>query len=336
LDNKQMQHGYLLGVDVGSSKTHALITDCSGKTLGFGEAGGGNHDVVGVDGFKHAMQRAIQSAIQTARIQSEDVLALGLGISGYDWPSQDGVMVEAIEALEIGCPYQYTNDVLLGLIAGSSEGWGVAVVAGTGNNVRGRNRAGQVGRITGNSVYFGEIGGGSEIVWLTQVAVTHAWTQRSPKTALTQMLISFTEAPNEFELIQGIATGYFHLPPFLAEEVFRIAQEGDRVALDIINTSARELALNVNAVVRQLALHDEKFDLVMIGSIFQSGEIYLSPFRETVLAFAPHANLVHLTVPPVVGSVLLAAQTIGIEPGTIKDTVVSSISDYPIGNDQEF
>ena len=84
MDNMQIQHGYLLGVDVGSSKTHALITDCSGKALGFGEAGGGNHESVGVGGLKHAMQRAIQSAFQSARIQSEDVLALGLAIRRRD------------------------------------------------------------------------------------------------------------------------------------------------------------------------------------------------------------------------------------------------------------
>ena len=55
--------------------------------------------------------------------------------------------------------------------------------AGAGNNVRGKDQTGKIGRITGNSVYSGEIGGGGEMVWLAQVGVTHAWTQRGPKTA---------------------------------------------------------------------------------------------------------------------------------------------------------
>ena len=33
--------GYLLGVDTGTSKTHALIADRFGKALGFGESGPG-------------------------------------------------------------------------------------------------------------------------------------------------------------------------------------------------------------------------------------------------------------------------------------------------------
>ena len=33
---------YFLGVDVGATKTHALITDAEGNLLGKGTAGGGN------------------------------------------------------------------------------------------------------------------------------------------------------------------------------------------------------------------------------------------------------------------------------------------------------
>ena len=47
---------FYLGVDVGSSKTHALITDGAGKALGFGEGGAGNHEVVGYPGLMRAVE----------------------------------------------------------------------------------------------------------------------------------------------------------------------------------------------------------------------------------------------------------------------------------------
>jgi N-acetylglucosamine kinase-like BadF-type ATPase len=115
-------------------------------------------------------------------------------------------MVEAIESLQIDCDYQFVNDVELGLLAGSENGWGVAVDAGTGNNIRGRDQSGRTGRITGNSVYFGEIGGAGEMVWLAQIAVTHAWTQRGPKTKLTTCFIDFLDVDSEFAMIEGLAT----------------------------------------------------------------------------------------------------------------------------------
>ena len=36
---------YFLGLDVGSSKTHALITDAAGRCRGFGAAGAGNFQI---------------------------------------------------------------------------------------------------------------------------------------------------------------------------------------------------------------------------------------------------------------------------------------------------
>lgn len=317
---------FLLGLDTGSSKTHALVSTCEGQVIGFGESGSGNYEVVGLEGFKKAMQRAADAALTMAGIEKERVSAMGFGISGYDWPSEQPVMVEAISSLGMECPYQFVNDVLLGLIAGSEKGWGVAVDAGTGNNVRGRDATGRIGRITGNSVYCGEIGGGGEMVWLAQIAVTHAWTGRGPKTRLTPMLMAFCKAETEFALIEGLATDRFQLPASLAKEVFRLAHEGDRVATEIITTSAQELAINVNAVIKQLDLKDQTFDLILIGGVFNAGALYLEPFLNTVRAFAPGINVISLTLPPVIGAILLAGEAAGIHPHQIRPRVIESFN----------
>jgi len=320
--------GFLLGVDVGTSKTHAAIANFSGKILGFGRAGSGNYEVVGLKGFKAAMHKAVQNACQMANLDHEQISAMGLGISGYDWPTEEPLMIEAIKSLEICCHYRFTNDAMIGLLAGSTTGWGIAVDAGTGNNVIGVDKAGRIGRIAGSSARLGEIGGGGEMVWLAQIAVTHAWTLRGPQTHLTQALIDYTNVNNAFSLIEGLATGHLKIPPSFATKIFQIAQEGDRVARDIINTSAHELALNVNAVIKQLGFQTLTFDLVLIGSIFKSGEFYLHPFRQTIHAFAPKAKLKQLTVPPVVGSLLMAGELVAIHPEKIREQLIQSIGEF--------
>jgi N-acetylglucosamine kinase-like BadF-type ATPase len=319
---------FLLGIDTGTSKTHALISTCNGTIVGFGEAGCGNYEVVGFDGFKDAMREATNQALTMGDIKKNEIAGMGLGISGYDWPSEQLLMIEAIQALGIECDYRFENDVTIGLIAGSSAGWGVAVDAGTGNNVRGRDPNGRIGRITGNSVYCGEIGGGGEMVWLAQIAVTHAWSLRGPKTQLTQAFMDFADVDSEFELIEGLATEQIQLPPILAKAIFRLATQGDPVASEIIMTSAHELALNVNAVIQQLDLQKRNFDLVLIGSIFKAGKPYLRPFRQTVHVFAPGANLVLLSVPPVVGAVLLAAEVVGISLTELRGALIDSLRQF--------
>jgi N-acetylglucosamine kinase-like BadF-type ATPase len=319
---------YLLGIDTGTSKTHAMLSTDTGLVVGFGEAGCGNYEVVGFDGFIDAMRKATEQALSMAAIKKDQIIGMGLGISGYDWPSEASLMVRAIQSLEINCDFGFENDVTIGLIAGSSAGWGIAADAGTGNNVRGRDPEGRIGRITGNSIYYGEIGGGGEMVWLAQIAVTHAWTLRGPKTQLTKSFMDFAEVNSEFELIEGLATEQIHLPPSLAEEIFRLAAQGDSVASEIITTTAHELALNVNAVIQQLDLQQRIFDLVLIGSIFKAGEPYLRSFRQTVHGFAPGANLVWLSIPPVVGAVLLGAEVVGISLPQLRGALIDSVKHF--------
>ncbi len=315
---------YLLGIDTGGSKTHALISDLSGNAIAFVETGCGNYELVGLDGFIKAMKKASGDALQSANIRKEDILSMGFGICGYDWPSEIPLMLQAINALGIAAPYQFVNDVVIGLIAGAEAGWGVAVDAGSGNNVRGRDSSGKTGQITGNGMMAGEFGGAGEILWRAAVNVIYAWTQRGPKTKLTDLFMEYAETESESELIEQMVLREVNFPPSLVESIFHLAYEGDLVARDVVQFSARELGLNTNAVIRQLDLQKKAFDVVLIGSIFKAGEIYLTPFTETILEFAPGVNLIHLQVPPVVGAVLLAAETVKINPSTIRETIIDS------------
>jgi len=319
------QKAYLLGVDTGSSKTHAIISDLSGEVLGFGEAGCGNYEIVGESGFADVLQSTSEEALVSSGIEKREISAMGFGICGYDWPSEKSIMVKAINSLDIDCPYRYVNDVTLGLIAGSSSGWGIAVDAGTGNNVRGLDKSGNIGRITGNGMRFGEFGGASELVWRGMIAATYAWSSRGSKTRITQLLMNYAEVNSEDALIEGLAMGNIHLSPTLAENIIQLATEGDAEAKKAVDFNARELAVNVNAVVRQLNFQAINFEIVMIGSVFNSGEIYIKPFMDTILEFAPKANFVRLTAPPVVGSILIGAEILNVKTKEFKTTLVDSV-----------
>ena len=148
---------YFLGIDVGGTKTHALLTDESGLMVGFGHTGPGNHEVVGYEGLVAALQDATQQAIQTAGIQKEQIAGAGFGIAGYDFPSERRPTLAAIASLGLTCPVEAVNDVVIGLIAGASQGWGIVVDAGTGCNVRGRDAHGKEGWVTGCGSTFRRI-----------------------------------------------------------------------------------------------------------------------------------------------------------------------------------
>ena len=122
-----------LGIDVGGSKTHALLTDEQCAILGMGESGPGNHESVGYDGLIHAMQTAFQQAASQHSITPDQIQGAGFGIAGYDWPSERQDTLDAITHLGLNCPITLVNDAVLGLHAGSKNGWGVNLIAGTSN-----------------------------------------------------------------------------------------------------------------------------------------------------------------------------------------------------------
>ena len=206
---------YFLGIDVGSSKTHVLIADETGACIGFGKAWGGNYQGVGYDGLENVLKESFEQAREMAGVSVDQITSAGFGIAGYDFPSDREPHLQAIAALGLSCPMEVVNDGVNGLLAGATRGIGVNVTAGSSNNCRGRNEKGKEGRIVGNGATFGEYGGGIEIAARALQVVNYAWIKRSEPTTLTNILLDYTGAKNELELMEGFSSDNFHLAPFL-------------------------------------------------------------------------------------------------------------------------
>lgn len=312
---------YYLGVDVGNTKSHALIADGTGRCIGFGAVGPGSWEAIGWDGARAALHELVDRAAADAGIGRRDITAAGFGYAGYDWPEDRPGHVAMIESLGMEAPFALGNDTLVGLVAGARQGWGVVVVAGTSNNCRGRDRHGREGRIAGAGFIKGEFGGAFEIVMKAGEAVSAAWSRRGPRTALADAFVAYTGATDVTDMLAGIARDRYHLSAAAAPLVFEVAARGDRVAQNVITWAGRELGNLAAGVIRQLDLMDETFDVVLSGSIYTAGAPIIEPLRETIHAVAPGAALVRLTAPPVVGGVLLAMERGGLDIPTYRDAV---------------
>lgn len=317
---------YYLGVDVGGTKTHALIANASGRVTGFGKAGRGNWEIVGYEGFQAAVSSAVEEAVKLAGITLAQVASAGLGIAGYDWPSQRQPHIDSLHQIGFQMPFEIVNDCVIGLLAGTMEGWGVAVVAGTGNNCRGRDRNGREGRVTGNGLWFGEFGGGGEIVIRAMQQVSYAWTRRIGPTLLTEAFLKKAGASDPAGLIEGIVFGRYQPDASWAPVVFETAYQGDQAAIEVIEWAGMELGEMACAVIRQLELEKEAVEVVQMGSVFNGGSLLTEPMRRTVEATAPRASLVRLEAPPVAGSVLLAMEQImGQQAYRVRPVLIESV-----------
>ena len=319
---------YYLGADLGATKTHTLIIDETGRAIGFGESGPGNHESVGYDGMFQSMKSGMEQALRAAGLKKEDIAGAGFGVAGYDWSSEAQITAETIQRLGLNAPFTFVNDAVPGLVAGAEEGWGVVVVSGTGSNCRGWDREHKrEGRVTGHGVLMGEGAGGTELLHRGMQLIGYAWSKRGPMTALADAIVRHVGAKDLEDLMRGYTTYEFEIGADAAPIVFRVAEEGDSVAQELINWAGCELGEMANAVIRQLEFEDLEFDIVMTGSMFEGGARLLEPMRQTILNVAPKARMVRLKLPPVLGAAILGMEADGLK-GTpsIRKTMADTIS----------
>lgn len=316
---------YFLGADVGGTKTQVWVADEQGQVQGRGESGPGNHEIVGYAGLTRVLAEASERALAQAAIGRERIAAAGFGVAGLDWPSEREPILRAIAELGMQAPVAVVNDALIGLLAGSAEGWGVAVVSGTGCNCWGWDRTRQhVGQVTGSGQIAGEGTGAGELVARAMQVVAHAWTRRGRATQLTPAFVQLTGARDLSDLLEGLLTGRYGLDASAAPLVFQVAAAGDPVAGEVIRWAGQELGELANAVIRQLGFEALEFDVVLVGGMYNGGPALIEPLRQTVQTLAPRARLVRLSAPPVVGAVLLGMERAGADTTRAREALLHS------------
>jgi N-acetylglucosamine kinase-like BadF-type ATPase len=313
---------YFLGIDVGSSKTHAVIVDETGQCLGFGKSGGGNHQNVGYERLGEVLQQAFACACQKSGVTEAQIAGAGFGMAGYDFPSDREGHLLAIASLGLACPSEVVNDGWNGLFAAATNGIGVNVTAGSGVNCRGRGRNGQEGRVVGNGIDFGEYGGAIEIVLRAEQFVNYAWIRRIPPTKLTSIFLEATGAKDEMDLMEGLSNQNYHLYPYLAIQIVEAARKGDQAALEVIRWSGEELGWLAVAVARQIEMESDEVEIIQSGSVFNAGKLITDPMREIILKHCPRAKLIRIDGPPVVGPVILGMEQAGFNGYAIREKIV--------------
>ncbi len=317
-----------LGVDIGNSKSHALIADETGRCIGFGSAGAGSWEAIGWQQAEVVLHDIVNQALAQAGLTRDAIAGAGFGYAGYDWPEDRPGHEAMIASLGLNAPFVLGNDTLVGLVAGAKAGWGVVIIAGTSNNCLGRDRHGREGRVTGCGTRFGEFGGASEIVTRALQAVSAEWTCRGPATQLSDAFVRHVGATDVADLLAGLIRERYALTPGDAPLVFDVAAQGDGVAQGVVEWAGRQLGDLGAGVIRQLDLTDEAFDVVLSGSVYKAGEAIIASRRKTVLAVAPRATFVPLAAPPVAGGVLLGMEAAGMQSDLGRERVLTSAQTF--------
>ena len=311
---------YYLGVDAGGSKTYTIITDEDGAIVGKGQSGNGNHQL-DLQEARRNIRRSVEIALSQAHLTPTQIAFAYFGMAGADREADFRILRPMIA--ELGFPkHEIVCDTMIALRAGTDKPYGVVLICGTGTNSAGVNPRGESYQCGGFSYQYGDFGGGGALNVEVFRSVIRAWDGREEPTLLTQLLLDSLG----YESVQAMFEEYLDRnltpPVHVAKLLFEAANEGDAVAQAILRQQGEELGKSAKAVIKRLGMSDERFDVVLAGSIVTrgKGDFVSAYIEQAVKEAAQSATIVKLQVEPVVGAVWSAHEAArGARPQSVYD-----------------
>ena len=199
-------------------------------------------------------------------------------------------------------------------MAGTPDGWGIALIAGTGSIAFGKSRDDQRARAGGWGYLIGDEGSGYALGRDALRAAVRSADGRGEPTHMLNILLAHWQLQQPSDLVTKIYRhndGAMPIRPTqiaaLAPLVLVAAEGGDHVAKRIVHQAANDLAETVMAVARQLSFDTtEAVPLSLAGGLVLSSamlrEQVISVLDTAEVSFAP----IGLAHEPVTGAVKIA------------------------------
>lgn len=255
---------YVLGIDAGASKTVALLADEHGEIHGRALAPGANVHVYGEEGVERTLRQVVAELDLPTPIS-----AACIGIAGADRSVEKRAMRRLWQHLGLDCPVEIVQDAIVALVAGARERLGIVLVAGTGTISYGIDPQGHEARSSGWGHLLGDEG---SAFWLGHQVLrrsVRAVEGRGPATVLSDMVAEELGVDLPSGLVPWVYDQgpYVHRIARLVGLLHRGLEQGDAMALEVLEEGSRHLANAVHAVARQLRF-DHSYPLVYSGGAF--------------------------------------------------------------------
>ncbi len=302
----------IAGVDGGGFKTETVIVDLdSMEIIGYGLSGPSNYHNVGLDRAVTNIVESIVNAVDDAGIELDDIDCTCISLAALDTRFDRRYVVESIDRLGVGKELVIEHDAHEALMAGSLGDPGVSVIAGTGSIAYGWDGVNRY--ISGNHGWLlGDQGSGFWIGFRALRDTVRMLDRRLEKTLLADYVLEYFKVGDKEELSYLLYRRGFSVEWIagLTPVVAKAAREGDSHALQILVDAGYELGEATIAVARNLAI--EPVHVYYTGGVFNIGYVEKS-FTKKLASSKKELIPNRLTYKPVLGSLVIAAKTIGLD-----------------------
>ena len=248
-----------------------------------------------------------------ARVGAPADLAVLL-VAGLDFTDEEDAYRAEAERRGWAAEIEVGNDTFAVLRAGSERGWGIAVTCGSGMNCVGIAPDGRQVRFPALGAVSGDAMDGAGAFGLAAVsAAARSQDGRGPKTELEQLVPEHFGASDTVALARAIHAADIpwsrlgELSPLVFE-----AAASDPVAGELVDRLAAEVVAFVRAAANRLGLTNDEVEIVLGGSVLQSGnERLLGGIEAGLRPIGPRLSIRVSRSRPIVGAALLGLDRIG-------------------------
>ena len=296
---------YFLGVDGGGSKTTAVVYSSDGKFVCSASGDSINYCSVGLENARQAMAEII-SRLSVKEFDCAVIgsAALGGSASAEETESFCGGIISSKKIIMDSVLY-------IALEAADSDGECAAVISGTGSMAVMRNADGEIKTAGGWGYILGDEGSGYSIGLSGIKAAIRGFENTAPKTALTQKCLDYYEITNIYDLIDLYDNKSVSrkITAAFAKEVIVSAENGDSVAMQIVESEAYALAETVLSIIKD---SDKNIKVGLWGGVFQHNPSYKEHFT-ALLSEEGFCNVNLIGFTPELGAILACFRSEGIE-----------------------
>jgi N-acetylglucosamine kinase-like BadF-type ATPase len=251
-----------------------------------------------------------------AGLRQQSVDAACLAMAGVDRDREAELFTQWAFTQNLAAQVKVTNDCEGLLAAGTPEGWGIALVAGTGSITFGRSKEGIDTRTGGWGYLMGDEGSAYAVALAGLKAAVRFADGRDPPNQLLPDFLNRLGLKQPDDLLEAVYLSNRDRAwiASLADVVTQAADRGDSAANHILNVAAEELARLVGTTARKIHLEEGPVPLCFTGGLILNSPTLQVRLREELSQQqVPLADFVAVE-DPVWGPVKLAKQLLNSEP----------------------
>jgi len=268
---------YVIGVDIGATKSHLALFDTEGNLIDFGHWGRLNYETLpgSYAQFEDEFWQFVSGIISKNIISMEQVAYSVLGVGGVDTKKQHSTISEILSRLGFK-RFTLVNDAFLGIPAGNRTGIGICAINGSGCTLAGINKEGRMFQIGGVSDVSADMGGGAYMGKCMLSAVYTELFRKGKSTLMTALLFKDIGITSKYDYIEKMHEkqndGSFDIKKG-SKLIFEAVRQNDPVAIGILREIADSYANGISCMIEELKFPpDEELPLVFAGSVFVKGE----------------------------------------------------------------